>query len=130
VKIYLAGSYYKRVALATYAHQLTQDGHVITSEWLTGIHEKPPWTPATYSQHDLECIRAAEVFMAFTEADNVPTEYKRGGRHFEAGYAYAHAKRLVIVGPRENAFYHLLNFTQYDTFEAARTSLKPAPPKT
>lgn len=127
MRIYLAGAYQRRVALASYAKMLELDGHEITSEWLSGMHELPPWTETTYSQHDLQCIRRAEVFMGFTEQADAPTELKRGGRHVEFGFAVAHGKMLVIVGPRENAFYHLLNADQFDTFDAARTYLKPGP---
>lgn len=124
MKIYLAGSYLRRIEFAAYSALLEEDGHHITAAWLSGVHEKPPWTEATYTRHDLDCIREADVYLGFTEPNGVPSEYKRGGRHVEFGYAVAHRKKLVIVGPRENAFYHLPGVYQFDTFPQAREHLK------
>jgi len=62
--------------------------------------------------------------MGFTEPENVNSKYKRGGRHVEFGYAIAYGKRLVIVGPLENAFYYLLNVIQFSDFAEARTYLR------
>lgn len=127
MKIYLAASYLRRVEIAAYAELLKGDGHSITAEWLSGVHEKPPWTEATYSQHDLMCIRDADVFMSFTEHSDAPSKYLRGGRHVEFGYAVAHGKMLVIVGPLENSFYYLLSVHQFNTFEQARAFVKQTP---
>lgn len=124
MKVYLAASYVKRVLIQYFAELLELDGHTTTSEWVSGIHEHTPWTEATYSRHDLECIDSCDLFMGFTEPIATPAEYKRGGRHVEFGYALAKGKRLVIVGPRENAFYYLPRVEQYDTFELARRALK------
>lgn len=124
MKIYLAGSYLRRIEIAAYSALLEEDGHAITAEWLSGVHEKPPWVEATYSMHDLQCIRDADVFMGFTEPDDVRSEYKRGGRHVEFGYAVAFSKELVIVGPRENSFYHIPSVYQFVTFPDARAYLK------
>jgi len=124
MKIYLAASYVRRLEILGYKQLLEEDGIIITSEWVTGIHEQTPWTETTYAQHDLECIREADIFMGFTEPENVDSKYKRGGRHVEFGYAIAYGKRLVIVGPLENAFYYLLNVIQFSDFAKARTYLR------
>ena len=123
MKIYLAASYTRRIEMCAYRDALEEDGHIITSEWITGIHEQTPWTEATYSQHDLQCIREADVFIGFTEEEDVPIIKKRGGRHVEFGYAFAHRKIIFIVGPRENAFYYLHSVFRFDTFKAARDNL-------
>lgn len=128
MKIYLAASYSRRIEMTEYAKLLESDGHTITSDWITGIHEQTPWTETTYAQDDLRCIREAEVFLSFTEPEDVPNLRKRGGRHVEFGYAFAYGKHCVIVGPRENAFYHLLNVHQFDTFPEARASIKQKRP--
>jgi len=128
MKIYLAASYLRRLEIAAYGELLKQDGHSITAEWLSGVHEKPPWTEATYSQHDLQCIRDAEVFIGFTEEPGVDSKYLRGGRHVEFGYAIAYGLKLVIVGPLENSFYYLLSVYRFDNFEQARASLKQKRP--
>jgi len=124
MKIYLAASYVRRLEMLGYKQLLEEDGYIVTSEWVTGIHEQTPWTETTYAQHDLQCIREADIFMGFTEPENVNSKYKRGGRHVEFGYAVAYGKRLVIVGPLENAFYHLLNVIQFSDFAKARTYLR------
>ena len=124
MKIYLAASYVRRLEMLGYKQLLEEDGYVVTSEWVTGIHEQTPWTETTYAQHDLQCIREADIFMGFTEQENVDSKYKRGGRHVEFGYAVAYGKRLVIVGPLENAFYYLLNVIQFSDFAKARTYLR------
>jgi hypothetical protein len=128
MKVYLAASYVRRLEIAAYSELLEQDGHTITAEWLSGVHEKPPWTEATYSQHDLQCIRDCDVFMGFTEEEDAPSIRKRGGRHVEFGYAVAYGKGLVIVGPLENSFYYLLNVQRFDNFEQARASIKQKRP--
>ena len=124
MKIYVAASYFMRYEAQDNAAILASDGHTITSVWLSGIHELPGWTPQLYAHDDLRCIDDADVFIAFTEPDDAPPEHKRGGRHVEFGYAYAQQKRIIIVGPRENSFYHLKGVEQYNTLDEARTSLQ------
>ena len=59
---------------------------------------------AWLAERDLEEVKACDVMLLFTEPTgriNVP---RTGGCHFEAGYALASGKHLVVVGPAENIF--------------------------
>ena len=123
-KIYLAASYSRRVELAGYADLLREDGHLITAEWLSGMHEEPQWTETLYALHDQECIEACDTFVGFTEPEDA-TGRKRGGRHVEYGIAVAMRKELYIVGPRENCFYFLPGCYATPTFDDLRAALRP-----
>lgn len=123
MRIYLAGSYHRRLELADYAVLLTNDLHEITSRWVTGLHELPNWTESSIALDDLKCIEEAECAIFFTEPADGSASMKRGGRHVEFGYAVALGKLIFVVGPRENVFYHLPEVNQFDTFDEVRADL-------
>lgn len=123
---YLAARFSRLPELADHANELESFGIPVTSRWLRGGHE---WvgTPdhhipndalAKFAAEDLEDIDASEVVICFTETPR--TGPSRGGRHWEAGYAYARGKRVIIVGETENIFYALPAITQVDSWEDAR----------
>jgi nucleoside 2-deoxyribosyltransferase len=57
------------------------------------------------AERDMDDIFNSHMFVIFTVD---PHEFiKRGGKHFEAGYAYALGIRICVVGPNENIFYSL-----------------------
>jgi nucleoside 2-deoxyribosyltransferase len=113
MKLYLAGRFSRLPELNEYRLQLQVEGIDVTSRWLLGGHE---WvgTPdeeiplerlASFAQNDLDDINASDLIVCFTEpARSGPA---RGGRHFEAGYAYALGKPILVVGDVENIFYAL-----------------------
>jgi nucleoside 2-deoxyribosyltransferase len=119
---YLAGPYARLYQLATYHVALEAIGHTVTSSWLRGQDAQfdatlPPDKAAQWAQQDLADIAAAEVLLAFTEIPESP--HRRGGRHFEAGYAYALGKPIIVIGPTEHAFYCLPDIQHspdWDTF--------------
>lgn len=119
-KMYLAGRFDRKDELACYAAQLEDVGHVVTSRWLTGVHdhtterELTPDDLAVFAAEDLEDIDAADLLVLFTERPDAG--YMSGGRHVEFGYALARCPAVVIVGGPENVFHHGL--TQYDTWDA------------
>ena len=120
MKIYLAASFSRKNDLREYARELRASGHIVTSRWLRELSKPdsdmlPDKSYKEYAFRDLEDIDDANAFVIFTVA---PTELiKRGGKHFEAGYAYARGKQLFVIGPDENIFYQLPEFKHYATFE-------------
>lgn len=112
-KFYLAGSYARREELAGYARELKYHGHEVTASWLDGSHNEGVGGDDEYAHEDLADIRDCEVFVLFT--DNYATA--TGGKDFEAGFAYAHGKRHVLIGERRNVFHHLTSFRVFATVE-------------
>jgi hypothetical protein len=123
LKIYLAARYSRRDELRAIASDLRRLGHTITSRWLdttwegkdaTGSSAAPPEYREKHAVEDLEDVLAAELFIAFTEE---PRSGGRGGRHIEFGAALAVGKRLIVVGHRENLFYHHPRVVYFPTVE-------------
>ena len=113
MKIYLAANYSTFPQMQEHAKTLEKDGHEVTSEWITGTHDKDD--RAEYARIDLRDVDAAEAVIFFSEA---PVGSRtRGGKHVEFGYALAKGKRVFIVGPRVNVFHHLPEIIQRFYFE-------------
>jgi nucleoside 2-deoxyribosyltransferase len=123
--IYLAAAYARRAELLGYRRQLEAIGHRVTSQWVLGLHEaqEGDWSQwARFAEDDLYDIDRADLLVAFTEpSDTGPT---RGGRHVECGYALGRGIPLVIVGHRENVFYHLPYIIFYPTWAEALLAIK------
>jgi hypothetical protein len=124
MNIYLAANYERRLEIAEYAKLLQEDGHNVTSRWLTGEGEQH--TEQWCAGQDLADLAAADCQINFTTG-----EPSRGGRQVEFGISLITGHRLVLVGPREHVFHHLRMVEQYNTFEEARRVLKHGlpPPK-
>ena len=127
MRISLAARFGRWPEMICRARDLNRLGHDVTSRWHQGI-AKPahPRDRALLSsdlcriaQEDLKDIDRAEGVILFTEFG----KHFAGGRHVEAGYALALAKRLFIVGPRENVFYHLPQVVQASTWQELLTTL-------
>lgn len=121
MNIYLAANYERRLEIVEYAKQLREDGHIVTSRWLTGEgeHRSNEWC----AEQDLRDLAQSECQINFTTG-----EPSRGGRQVEFGFGIALEHRLVLVGPREHVFHHIQGVEQYNTFEEARQVLKHALP--
>ena len=125
MKVYLASRFSRLPELNVCRTSLIDHGIEVTSRWLLGGHEWigqpddiiPPAINAQFAQEDLEDIDAADVIVCFTEVPGGGSA--RGGRHFEAGYAYAHRKPVIVVGHRENVFYCLTDVTYCRTWDEA-----------
>jgi len=126
--IYLAARFARWPEIAAKARELEAQGHTITSRWHNGSHTaKFPYDRtahseqlATFAVEDLEDIDHADALVLFTEHG----QHQGGSRHVEAGYAIATKKRIFIVGPRENVFYHLDQVCQLNTWEELKAKLR------
>jgi nucleoside 2-deoxyribosyltransferase len=120
MKIYLAGRYDRRVELLGYAGQLGRR-HLSTARWLTGAHEgaTDPETLLRCAKEDMEDIERSDVLVVFTEDPSVGQT--SGGRHVEMGFAMGIDVDVVVVGPIENVFHHLVDAdgSRYDTWAEA-----------
>lgn len=121
MKFYLAAMYSRRDELREHARQLRAMGHIVTSGWLRerdDLSGDLVDSPAIYrdrAERDLNDIRMSEALIYFTEDPNVGI--KRGGRHFEAGFAVGIGKSLYIIGPRENIFCYDRQHKQFERWE-------------
>jgi nucleoside 2-deoxyribosyltransferase len=105
--------------MRVYASQLRANGHTVTSRWLdetnpadTTMDANLPW--AEMAERCLADISNADSVIAFTEPS--PSPRSRGGRHVELGYALATLKYVMIVGPRENVFCHIVGVHVHDSW--------------
>lgn len=118
--VYLAARYGRRAELSGYAGQLREAGYTVTSRWLDTAEEGAPdfLTIRLWAEQDIEDLDAAETVVCFSEALNeTDSEYSRGGRHVELGYALARDKRVFVVGPVENVFMALGQVHHADRWE-------------
>ena len=116
--IYLAGRYDRRRELAGYMATLEELGWHSTARWLTGAHEgaTDPETLRMCAAEDLTDIRSSDVLVAFTEEATIG--HTSGGRHVEMGFALGLAIPVIVVGPVENVFHHLIT-SRYATWAEA-----------
>lgn len=70
---------------------------------------------------DMEDIMDSSVLVLFSVDGDTPT--KRGGRHWETGYAYGLGKKVIICGPKENIFHFLPDVEVVADFEALKKRL-------
>ncbi len=128
MRIYLAARFSEKNRMKHIREYLEGCGHQVTSNWLDE-KEAPSITLDQVSDEfkiamaiqGIEDIKSAQVVILFTID---PKEMSpRGGRHFESGYAYGIAKRLWIVGPKENIFHSLPEVLQFDDIFAAADAL-------
>ena len=133
MNIYLAARYSRRAEMCQYAWVLQAAGHMVTSRWVFGAHERHDGVfdasddeehrrlGAEYAHEDIEDINAAQVLIAFTESPGNNTGRGRGGRHVELGYALARGLHIIICGHWENVFCCLPQIMHYPTWnELAR----------
>ena len=112
MKIYLCSRYSRRDEMRSVREELQRLGHTVTSRWLdtewerkddSGSAAAPPEYREQYAVVDMDDVLNSDCLIAFTEE---PRGGGRGGRHVEFGIALALGKRLIVVGHRENLFYH------------------------
>lgn len=110
-----------------YAKQLRAAGHECTSNWLKErLNPKADIEPGDNFRHqaerDLIDIDRSHQFVLFTV--NPKHWIKRGGKHFEAGYAYANGLTINVIGPNENIFYFLRDVKHFKSFKEFLGSLE------
>jgi hypothetical protein len=125
MKIYLAARYSRFPEMQRYRTDLEKLGHIVTSRWINGEHQDDDdklTGAALYAKHDIADLISADTIIAFTERPYDPIG-SRGGRHVEFGMAYAWNKRLIVIGYRENVFYHLPEVEFFETWLNCLNSL-------
>jgi nucleoside 2-deoxyribosyltransferase len=131
MKIYLAARYSRRDELRQYKTLLEAEGIEVTSRWL---NEKEP-LDSQMGQHtdefyvetatiDIEDVEKADLVLFFAEDPLVG--WVRGGRHVEFGYALGIGKSIAVVGPKENVFHYLPQFSKFNIchFESVTTFIE------
>ena len=130
LKVYLAARYDRRDELREYRTVLQSLGIQVTSRWLdektSTNSQMGDETEAFYVETaaiDIADIERADAFILFSE--NPLEGFKRGGRHFESGYAFKAKKVIYVVGEwKENVFHYLPGIVHFCTFEDLTTDLK------
>ncbi len=120
--IYLAAAYEKYEELQLIAKRLESFGHTITSRWISGKEASLDVlitdgtingdVAAELAFKDMEDISFSDTFVMLAGGG-------RGGRHWEAGFAYYLCAETIIVGGREHLFHYLPNVKMFRTVEQA-----------
>ena len=123
MKVYLASRFTNRNFVKAFASKVltmrctARDPHI---EFVQTWTEEPVLTvmesglQKELAYRDLHDLDEADAIFILTEG----CELVPGGMHFEAGYAYASGKRIVVIGPRVNVFYHLGDVEWYPSVQA------------
>lgn len=113
MRVYIAARYSRREEASFYATVLREAGHIVTSDW----HEETQYAPTVtmkeipdadlifMANRDIEQLANAGAVLFLSESPEQPIV--RGARHVEFGYALAMAKRIIVIGPKENIFHYL-----------------------
>ena len=127
MRLYLAAAFARRAELQTYAAELRQSGHTVTSRWHEGERHQateeellgPDQTLAIrLAYEDWDDLERAELLIAFTDGQQRPG----GARHAEFGLALGLHMVCWICGPREHVF-HALAERQFGSWEEAKAAL-------
>lgn len=129
LNVYLANMFSKIEETRKYRDNLeTIHGMKVTSRWLeekhnanVSINELAPSEYMAPAIDDIEDIDRSDVLVIFTVDGETPT--RRGGRHWETGYAYGKGKKIIVCGPKENLFHFLPDVTICATWEEAKQEL-------
>jgi nucleoside 2-deoxyribosyltransferase len=131
VKIYLASRYSRIDELNTYADDLLEAGHWVTSRWLEGYHhlsdEYQPKLAKKFATEDIADVEKADCLIIFPDPPR-ESSTTRGGMNVEFGYAFAAGKRVIIVGPRCNVFHYLPGIEHYAEWEQCLRRLSKVQP--
>lgn len=125
MRLYLASRWGRKLEMAEIARTLEDNGAHVTSHWVEepkmsqddGSYSGGSWNPdpvraAVIAARDLSAVDTSDSLVIFT--DESRSGYT-GGRHVEFGYAYAHGKPCIVVGPRTNPFHYLADAWFEDT---------------
>jgi len=110
-RVYLAARFERQDEVSELAREFRRAGYVVTSSWHEqhGAAAVPLDLDRAHADavQDLAEIELSDTVVLMT--DDVPG---RGGKDFEAGYAYAAGRQLIVLGPRTNVFCFLREHTQ------------------
>jgi nucleoside 2-deoxyribosyltransferase len=113
LRIYLAAQYSQKQAVKIKAEELRLLGYNVTSTWIDepenpncSLKDVTDRKLREYAKRDLAEISRSDLLVLFTVDPDERT--RRGGRHFESGFACGADVPYCIVGPKENIFHHLL----------------------
>lgn len=120
MRVYLCAQFKEQELMREWRRLLHNAGHLVTSRWLDHTEEKDPVEGAKKAQIDLEDIENSDVVISHTL--NRGDMFTGGGRHWEAGYAFARKKGMINVGGVESVFHYLV--TRFDTIEEAIQCLR------
>jgi hypothetical protein len=129
-RVYLAARFSRFEELNQYRIELEAMGITVTSRWLLGGHE---WTgtpeegiprevQARFAHEDRTDIMLADTVICFTESSGAGPA--RGGRHVEAGMAYAWQKQIIVVGGIENVFYALPEMIHAESWHQVKAMIQ------
>jgi hypothetical protein len=114
-RIYLTARFSRQEEMRKHRETLQANGHEVTSQWLDEVLGSV--SEAEAALIDLDDIDGSDFLLAFSETSDVG--YYTGGRHVEFGYALGRSIDIVVVGPRENVFFHMPEVKQANTLEDA-----------
>ena len=114
INLYLAARFSRKEEMAGVADRLRNVDLNNIATWVTGAHDYtgvpdehiPVSAQADFAAEDLQEIHRADIVMVFTDPPGHGGS--RGGKHFEAGFALALGKPIVVIGPLENVFFSYL----------------------
>jgi nucleoside 2-deoxyribosyltransferase len=125
LSVYLAAQFARKDEIAEKRVELERYGVVVTSQWTgellaatAALYDNTDDLNIEISNVDVLDIDAADIVVLFTEDPTVGV--KRGGRHFESGYAFGLGKELITIGPRENIFHFHPDITNFRTWKQAK----------
>jgi hypothetical protein len=108
MKIYIAGSFYRKLEFRNYAAKLREHGHEVTSSWLDSVNgddgDLSDDQKAVAAAYNLVDLKNSELVLSFTEPEFGGNH--RGGRHVELGYGLGREIYNVCVGTAEEHIFH------------------------
>jgi len=131
MRVYIAAAFARKNEIAEKSQELENLGIKVTSSWpyedISGdakLHEVSDDYLRQHARKDLYEITNADALILFTQDPLKP--FHRGGRMFEAGFAFAAGKTVMICGPKENIFFYLPEINQFNTWEELKATLTKA----
>jgi nucleoside 2-deoxyribosyltransferase len=132
LRIYTAAAWSKRDTIKNIAAELEKLGVTITAHWLNEPIPPKGAKPEKWRREtalvDIEDIKAADILVRFSDAENMekptlPSNLVSGARMFEFGFAWALGKPIVVVGGRQNVFDYLPNVVHVKDVKALKKYL-------
>ena len=105
MKIYIAHNFSAREWLPEVVHRIKVAGHHVTSTWIFDDAHAAGGSRLTSAKVDLADIDQSSCIVLFTDQYG---ETPGKGKYFELGYAYAHQKRIILVGGDESCVFYWL----------------------